>query len=174
MTKELSQSGEVLIYETPDGGSSVEVRLDQETVWLSQAQMSELFDRERSVISKHINNVFKEGELVRDSVCAKFAHTAEDGKTYQVQSFNLDVVISVGYRVKSQRGTQFRIWANQVLKDYLVKGYALNEKRLKQKNEQIQELEKTLLLGCWVTSCRVLATSTCIPALKSRRPTCSI
>lgn len=146
MTTELSQTGEVLIYQTPDGGSSVEVRLDQETVWLSQAQMSELFDRERSVITKHINNVFKEGELARDAVCAKFAHTAEDGKTYQIQCFNLDVVISVGYRVKSQRGTQFRVWANQVLKDYLVKGYALNEKRLTQQNEQIRELEKTLTL----------------------------
>lgn len=146
MTAELSQRGEVLIYQTPDGGSSVEVRMEQDTVWLSQAQMSVLFDRERSVITKHINNVFKEGELARDAVCANFAHTAEDGKTYKIQCFNLDVVISVGYRVKSQRGTQFRIWANQVLKDYLVKGYALNEKRLTQQTEQIQELEKTLKL----------------------------
>lgn len=105
--------GEVSLYVAPDGGVRLDVRLEHDTVWLTQAQMAELFGRERSVITKHINNVFKEGELDRDSVCANFARTAEDGKTYSVQHFNLDVVISVGYRVKSLRGTQFRIWATQ-------------------------------------------------------------
>jgi len=104
-------SGQIQIFQSEDGEIQLDVSLDQETVWLTQAQMTELFGRERSVITKHINNIFKEGELVRDSVCAKFAHTADDGKTYQVQCFNLDVIISVGYRVKSQHGVQFRQWA---------------------------------------------------------------
>jgi hypothetical protein len=99
---------EVLIYETDDHRIAVDVRLDGETVWLTQEQMSRLFGRERSVITKHVRNVFREGELVSESVCAKFAHTAEDGKTYQVDHFNLDVIISIGYRVKSAQGTRFR------------------------------------------------------------------
>src|SRR3569623_599724 len=122
--------GEVALFEAPDGQIRLDVRLEQGTVWLTQAQMSELFGRERSVITKHINNVFKEGELDRDSVCANFAHTAEDGKTYSVQHFNLDVVISVGYRVKSLHGTQFRIWATRVLREHLVQGYTFNQTRL--------------------------------------------
>ena len=115
------EQGELIVYQTEDGQTNVDVRLKDETVWLSQTQMQELFGRERSVITKHINNVFKEGELRRDAVCAKFAHTAKDGKTYQVAYYNLDVIISVGYRVKSKQGTRFRIWATSVLKDHLVK-----------------------------------------------------
>ena len=127
------EKGELILYQSDDGQAAVDVRLKDETVWLSQAQMQELFSRERSVITKHINNVFKEGEVDKNQVCAKFAHTAADGKTYQVVHYNLDVIISVGYRVKSRRGTQFRIWATSVLKDYLIKGYALNQKRLVEK-----------------------------------------
>jgi len=123
------------------------VSLQDQTVWLSQSQICQLFDRERSVITKHIRNVFKEGELERDSVCANFAHTADDGKTYQVDHYNLDVIISVGYRVKSKRGVQFRKWATRVLNQYLVEGYALNEKRLQERNiefEQAIELDDAL------------------------------
>ena len=106
----MSETNQIQIFQTTDGEVQLDVSLDKETVWLSQAQMTELFARERSVITKHINNVFKDGELNRDAVCAKIAHTADDGKTYNIQCFNLDVVISVGYRVKSQRGVQFRHW----------------------------------------------------------------
>lgn len=104
---------EVLIYETESGQARVDVRLEAETVWLTQEQMAALFGRERSVVTKHLRNVFKEGELEENSVCANFAHTASDGKTYQTKFYNLDVIISVGYRVKSQRGTQFRLWAKR-------------------------------------------------------------
>jgi hypothetical protein len=134
--------GEIILYQSEDGSTTLNVHLREETVWLTQAQMEELFGRERSVITKHINNVFKEGELDKNQVCAKYAHTASDGKTYQVVHYNLDVIISVGYRVKSQRGTQFRIWATSVLKNHLVKGYTLNRKRLMEKglNEAKQML----------------------------------
>jgi hypothetical protein len=135
--------GEVALFEAPDGQIRLDVRLERETVWLTQAQMAELFGRERSVISKHINNVFKEDELDRDSVCANFAHTAEDGKTYSVQHLNLDL-ISVGYRVKSLRGTQFRIWATRTLRDHLVQGYTLNERRLREKG--LAEMEQAVRL----------------------------
>lgn len=120
-----------LLYQTPDGQTRLEVRLQDETVWLSLTDMSDLFQRDKSVISRHIRNIFAEGELVRDSVIANFATTAADGKTYQVEHFNLDVIISVGYRVKSHRGTQFRIWATQRLREYLVKGFTLDDERLK-------------------------------------------
>lgn len=123
--------GEVIIYQTEDGLSKLEVNLKNETVWLSIDQMAELFQRDKSTISRHIKNVFEEGELIRDSVVANFATTASDGKTYNVDFYNLDVIISVGYRVKSQRGTQFRIWANSVLKEYIIKGFAMDDERLK-------------------------------------------
>jgi hypothetical protein len=122
---------QVLLYQAPDGRTRLEVRMQGETVWLTQAQMAELFQRERSVITKHIRNIFEEGELVQESVCADFAHTAADGKTYQTVCYNLDVIISVGYRVKSHRGTQFRIWATQRLREYIVKGFTLDDERLK-------------------------------------------
>jgi hypothetical protein len=122
--------GEDLLYEAPDGQVRVDVRLEQETVWLTQEQLSQLFGRERSVITKHVRNVFREGELKSGSVCAKFAHTAADGKTYQVDHYNLDLIISVGYRVKSQRGVQFRQWATKVLREHLIQGYTFNQTRL--------------------------------------------
>jgi len=121
---------QIVIYEDADAASPVQVTLEGDTVWLRQEQLAELFARERSVISKHIRNVFTEGELVRESVCANFAHTAADGKTYQVEHYNLDVIISVGYRVKSPRGVRFRQWASGVLKQHLVQGYTLNQQRL--------------------------------------------
>jgi hypothetical protein len=124
-----------LLYQAEDGRQRIEVRLQDETVWLSLKQMAELFQRDKSVVSRHINNVFKEGELVRDSVVANFATTAADGKTYQVEYFNLDLIISVGYRVKSHRGTQFRIWATQRLREYIIKGFTLDDERLKQAGE---------------------------------------
>lgn len=108
--------------------------------------MAGLFGRDRSVISRHLSNIFKENELERNSVSAKNASTGSDGKTYQIEYFNLDVIISVGYRVKSQQGTQFRIWANKILKDYLTKGYAIDQKRLKEQSRQLEELKQTVKL----------------------------
>ena len=122
---------EFLLYRVEDGQLRIEVRLSGETVWLSLAQLTELFARDKSVISRHIRNVFVDGELTRDSVVAFFATTAADGKTYQVEHFNLDVVISVGYRVHSNRGTQFRIWASKQLREYLIKGFLLDDDRFK-------------------------------------------
>lgn len=121
--------GKIVLYQAPDGSVKLDVRLERETIWLNQKQMAELFATERSVITKHLRNIFRSGELDRESVCAFFAHTASDGKTYQVAYYNLDAIISVGYRVNSQRGTQFRIWATQVLRDHLVKGYTVNARR---------------------------------------------
>ena len=125
-------STQILLYQTEDLRTRIEVRLQNETVWLSLNQMAELFQRDKSVISRHIRNVFDEGELTREAVVANYATTAADGKTYQVEHFNLDVIISVGYRVRSHRGTQFRIWATQRLREYLIKGFTLDDERLKQ------------------------------------------
>lgn len=122
---------QMLIYTTEDGLTKIETAFDGDTVWLSIDQMAELFQRDRSVIGKHVRNIFKEGELERESVWAKFAYTASDGKVYNVDYYNLDVIISVGYRVKSKRGTQFRIWATSILKEYMRKGFALDDERLK-------------------------------------------
>ena len=122
---------EFFMYTTDNGVVKIEVTMDNETVWLSLNQMCELFQRDKSVISRHINNIFNEGELGRNSVVANFATTASDGKVYHVDYYNLDVIISVGYRVKSLRGTQFRKWALEVLKEYMIKGFALDDKRLK-------------------------------------------
>jgi len=133
----------LILYQTEDGQTKVEVRLVNETVWLSAGQMAELFQRDKSVVSRHISNIFAEGELRPESVVADFATTAADGKSYQVTYYNLDVIISVGYRVKSHRGTQFRIWATQRLREFIVKGFALDDERLKQggaKNTYFDEL----------------------------------
>jgi hypothetical protein len=120
---------QIAIYQS-DNSVQLEVLMENETVWLTQLQMVTLFDRDKSVISRHIKNIFDEGELSKNSVVANFATTASDGKTYEVEHYNLDVIISVGYRVKSKRGTQFRQWANKILKDYLLKGYAINQHML--------------------------------------------
>ena len=123
---------EIILYNTEDGKTRLDVKIQGETAWLSLNQMAELFQRDKSVISKHIRNLFEEGELRAEGVVANFATTAADGKTYQVDYYNLDVIISVGYRVKSNRGTQFRIWATQRLREYIVKGFTMDDERLKQ------------------------------------------
>ena len=117
----------IIMYTTEDGLTKIETTFEEDTVWLSIDQMAELFQRDRSVIGKHVRNIFKEGELEKNSVWAKFAYTASDGKDYNVDYYNLDVIISVGYRVKSHRGTQFRIWAMGILKEYMKKGFALDD-----------------------------------------------
>ena len=123
--------GHIVIFKTADGKVSVEARFDAETAWLSLDQMAALFERDKSTVSRHIKNVFEEGELRPEAVVAKIATTAADGKVYQVDYYNLDVIISVGYRVKSQRGTQFRIWATKRLNEYIRKGFTLDDERLK-------------------------------------------
>jgi len=125
------RNSSIIMYTTKDGLTKIETTFDEDTVWLSLDQMAELFQRDKSTISRHIKNIFEESELQRNSVVAKFATTASDGKTYQVDHYNLDVIISVGYRVKSHRGTQFRIWAMGILKEYMKKGFALDDDRLK-------------------------------------------
>ncbi len=149
--------GEIVIYRTKAGKSALEVKLQEESVWLSHAQMGQLFDKNKRTISEHISNLFKEGELIENAVVRKFRTTAADGKSYQVEYYNLDVIISVGYRVKSQRGTQFRIWATQVLKDHILKGYSINEKRLQEQNTRLLELQKTVSLMQRVMEGRELA-----------------
>ena len=138
----MQPTGEIILYQ-PDENVQLEVRMEDETVWLTQAQMSLLFETSRNNITLHIGNIFKEGELIEDSVCKESLLTASDGKFYKTKIYNLDVIISIGYRVKSRRGTQFRIWANKVLKDYLLKGYALNQRLLKIENQL--ESQQTLL-----------------------------
>lgn len=134
----------IAIYQSGENQIEVSVQFDKETVWLSLNQIALLFDRDKSVISRHLNNIFKLGELDRVSVVAKNATTAQDGKTYQVEYFNLDAILSVGYRVNSKQGTQFRKWANHILKDYLVQGYAINGKRLQQKQQEVEILKTGL------------------------------
>lgn len=127
-------NSEILIYQAPDGKIKIDVRLEDETVWLTQAHLCELFHKSKATISEHIKHIFEEGELTEESVVRNFRTTASDGKIYDVKYYNLDVIISVGYRVKSQQGTQFRIWATQRLKEYIVKGFALNDDRFKSGN----------------------------------------
>jgi hypothetical protein len=129
--EEKVEKSNILMYTTEDGVTKVEVTFDNDTVWLSLDQIADLFQRNKSTISRHIKNIFLEGELSRNSVVANFATTGSDGKRYHVDFYNLDVIISVGYRVKSLRGTQFRIWATNILKEYMIKGFALDDERLK-------------------------------------------
>ena len=136
----MAKENEIVLFETEDEKVRLTVPIQEDTVWLTQAQMTELFDTSKQNVSLHINNCFKEGELDKDSVVKDFLTTASDGKNYKTKYYNLDVIISVGYRVKSQRGIEFRRWANKVLKDYIIKGYAINDKRLEalQKTVEIQ------------------------------------
>jgi len=143
---ENQQKGEIILYKSGKD-FQIDVKLQDETVWLSANQMVELFGRDKSVISRHISNIYKEKELSKNSTVAKYATVQMEGGREikrEIDYYNLDVIISVGYRVKSKRGTQFRIWANKILKDYLIQGYVLNEKVLKEKNERIKNLETTL------------------------------
>ena len=136
----MAKENEIVLFETEDEKVRLTVPIQEDTVWLTQAQMTELFDTSKQNVSLHINNCFKEGELDKGSVVKDFLTTASDGKNYKTKYYNLDVIISVGYRVKSQRGIEFRRWANKVLKDYIIKGYAINDKRLEalQKTVEIQ------------------------------------
>jgi prophage maintenance system killer protein len=136
----MQNTGIIEFYESSDGNLQLDVKMQDETVWLSQEQMARLFDKNKRTISEHISNIFKEGELIESSVVRKFRTTASDGKKYNTQYYNLDVIISVGYRVKSKRGTQFRIWATNVLKGYIRQGYALDTKRLEQQNTDVKAL----------------------------------
>lgn len=144
MNKEESKIGnsQILLYQTPDGSTRLDVKLDGENVWINRQQMAELFDRDVKTIGKHINNALQE-ELKEISVVANFATTATDGKTYKVDHYNLDMIISIGYRVKSNRGIQFRIWANKILKEYIIKGYSINQQA---KTEQLEDLKNTVKL----------------------------
>ena len=144
--KEKLNKGEIVIYKDKSNKIDFEVKLEKETVWLSQHQMASLFQKNIRTINEHIKNIFKEKELVQKSVIRKFRITASDGKIYDTNFYNLDVVISVGYRVKSSNGTRFRIWATNKLKEYLIKGYSINQKRLKEgKLNDIKELEQVFV-----------------------------
>ena len=143
----MNTENQIEIYQANDGSTQINVQFEQDTVWLTQAQMAELFGKGRTTITEHIQNVFTEGELLEEVVCRDFRHTTQHGaikgksQSKDVKYYNLDVIISVGYRVKSKQGTQFRIWANKILKEYLVNGYAVNEKRLAQKEQEVQLLK---------------------------------
>ncbi len=142
----MDNRGEIVIYQTKDGKTSIDVKLENETVWLNQAQMAELFQTDRTSIVKHVNNIYKSEELEKDSTCAKIAQVQMEGNRTikrHIIYYNLDMIISVGYRVNSMRGTQFRIWANKVLKDYLIKGYAINQQA---KAVQLEDLKSTVRL----------------------------
>ena len=142
---------EIRIFTSRDGITDIQVKLEDETVWLNQYQLEELFETNRTSITKHISNIYQTGELEKEATCAKIAQVQKEGNreiTRQINHYNLDIIIAVGYRVNSIRGTEFRIWANKILKDYLIKGFSINEKRLKQQNEQLKELQESVkLLG---------------------------
>ena len=143
----------IAIYQSSNGETQIDVQIENQTIWLSLDQISSLFQKDKSTISRHIKNIFSSEELERESVVANFATTAKDGKTYQVDYYNLDMIISIGYRVNSKIATNFRKWATSVLKQYLVEGYAVNEKRLREKQEQIDVLKNSLnLLTRTITS----------------------
>ena len=136
----------IVLYQAPDGSSSLQVQLDHDTVWLTQKQMAELFAKDVRTINEHVRNIFREGELDELSVIRKYRITAADGKSYDTIHYNLDVIISVGYRVKSQQGTRFRQWATKVLHDHIVKGYTLNEQRLREESAKLQAMQQTVAL----------------------------
>ncbi|MFZ2310535.1 MAG: RhuM family protein, partial [Patescibacteria group bacterium] len=143
----MNNQNKIIIYSSANGETKIEVKLEDETLWLDQDKISELFDKGRSTITEHINNIFRDGELEEKSVCRFFRRTGKDGKSYQVKHYNLDAIISVGYRVNSIRGTQFRIWATQKLKEYIVKGFVLDDNRLaggKTNKTYFQELEERI------------------------------
>jgi len=139
----MNEKCELLIYSSDNDDITLEVEMTNESVWLSLDQMAELFGRDKSVISRHIRNIFLEGELRRDSVVAKNATTAADGKTYNVDHYNLDVIISIGYRVKSREGVVFRKWASKILQEYLIKGYTINQRRLDELKATVTVLRRT-------------------------------
>jgi hypothetical protein len=146
-----NMKNKAIIFQGKNGGIELKSDSNKETIWATQAQVAELFEIERSVVTKHIKNIFKDNELDQSSVCANFAHTASDGKTYNVQYYNLDIILSVGYRTNSQKAIQFRQWATKILKDHVTKGFTINKKVI-QKNhkeflEAIEIIKKTLPAG---------------------------
>ncbi|MCJ7790677.1 MAG: virulence RhuM family protein [Candidatus Atribacteria bacterium] len=148
----MSEKNEIIIYTTPDGKETFEVNLKKDTVWLSQKQMAELFEKDIRTVNEHIGNIYKEKELIKSSTIRKFRIVQKEGnrQVERIRSgYNLDIIISVGYRVKSSRGTQFRIWATNVLKEHLIKGYTINEKRLREDQAKLEEFQKTVSLFLW-------------------------
>ncbi len=160
MTTNKIDGGEIALFQADDGKTWLEVHLDHETVWLTQKQMSELFDKDVRTVNEHVKNIFKEGELDDSSVIRKFRITAADGKSYDTAHYNLDVIISVGYRVKSKRGTQFRQWATRVLRDHLVKGYTIHEQRLREESAKLREMQQTVDLLARTLTAQELVTET--------------
>ena len=153
----------IIIYQSPDGTTFLEVRLDHETVWLSQKQMAELFGKNSDTIGLHIRNAYKEGELAEEGTTEESSVVQREGSRRirrNIRFYNLDVIISVGYRVKSQQGTRFRQWATQVLHDHIVKGYTLNEQRLKEESDKLQEMRRTMELLARTLTARELVTDT--------------
>ena len=158
--------GEIIIYQTADGETRLDVRMENDSVWLTQAQMVELFNSTKQNVSLHINNIFKEGELEREATVKEYLIVRQEGNRSvrrKITVYNLDVIISVGYRVKSQRGTQFRIWANKILKEYLIKGYAVNTQA---KAEQLEELKKTVRLLSHVLAAKEVTKSEAVGLLR--------
>ena len=154
-------NSEIQIFTSKDGKTEIQVTLENETVWLNQYQLESLFQTNRTSINRHISNIYKTEELDKESTCAKFAQVQKEGNREikrQIQYYNLDVIISVGYRVNSKRGTEFRIWANKILKEYLIKGFSINELRLKKQNEQLKELQKSVKLIGEAINQKVLST----------------
>jgi prophage maintenance system killer protein len=146
----IDNNQQIIIYQTESGETQIDVRLEQETVWLSQAQMSELFDKDSDTIGVHLKNIYKEGELIESSTTEKSSVVQLEGKRQvrrNIKMYNLDAILSVGYRVNSKRGTQFRIWANNILKQYLVQGYALNEQKLQAEQEKLNDLKRAIALS---------------------------
>jgi prophage maintenance system killer protein len=163
------KNSRIEIYQLENGKTEIEVRLENETIWLNQYQIEELFETDRTSINRHISNIYKSGELDEESTCAIFAQVQLEGKrkvTRNIKFYNLDVIISVGYRVKSLAGTQFRIWANQILKEHLINGYTINKNRLEQKTEQLKELQKSVKLLGDVLKYKALSNDESIGLLK--------
>lgn len=157
------------IFTTDDGKTEIQVKFDNDTVWLNQYQLEVLFETDRTSITKHISNIYKTKELDKDSTCAKNAQVQQEGNrqiTRKITYYNLDLIISVGYRVNSKRGTQFRIWANKILKDYLIKGYSLNEKRLAQQNKQLKELQQSVKILGEILNYKTLSNDESVGLLK--------
>ncbi len=163
------ETGEILIYQAPDGQTSIDVKLEKDTVWLNQYQMADLFDTDRTSIVKHIKNIYKSEELSELATCAKIAQVRQEGNRNikrDIEHYNLDLIISVGYRVNSKRGTQFRVWANEVLKSYLIKGYAINERLLKAQSSQLDDLKQAVKLLANVIDTKNLNTDEATGLLK--------
>lgn len=161
-------NSEIQIFTSKDGKTEIQVTLENETVWLNQYQLESLFQTNRTSINRHISNIYKTEELDKESTCAKFTQVQKEGNREikrQIQYYNLDVIISVGYRVNSKRGTEFRIWANKILKEYLIKGFSINELRLKKQNEQLKELQKSVKLIGEAINQKVLSTDESIGLL---------